>query len=176
MKAIELNTNFEPIVGVIYKVWCARFVSFDGKEVIFVPIINLPHADNQFGVPQEHYHIDGRFVTKNIGKLFGDPKCTGISNQIIDINDKNLYYFLFSNVQLVKKKCLRSNTGIRPPNYAHKYWEWYKTQVGKKVNNKKCPHLGVMMLEKEDVYVCPLHGLHACKTTNRIIERTRENV
>lgn len=168
------DNSYEPIVGKTYMVQCAKLTSFDGIETIYVPIIPILHSDKAFGISHKHYHIDGRFLSVNDGKDFNLTK-KGETYSVIAIEDVGAYY-VFKSTELQKKKCLRSNTGIYLPNDKYKktkpFRNWYSQQIGKDVHENKCPHYGALMLDKGDTLVCPLHGLMACKKTNKIIERT----
>ena len=46
---------------------------------------------------------------------------------------------------------------------------WYNSYIGKSCKGKKCPHLGQVMIEHGDRYVCPLHNLVGSKATETII-------
>lgn len=152
-----------PKVGKYYRVNCAIW-QFRGEDT-FVPIIGKHHTDPQFGNEIDHYHVDGRFIKKSIGHIIIDEK--GHTNNIIDIHSER-----FKGITVKIRKCVRSTTGINPPNWgdaAHEYKKWYKGYVGRTCTHKVCPHRGAIMQERDGILVCPLHGLKASKETETII-------
>jgi hypothetical protein len=51
------------------------------------------------------------------------------------------------------------------------YERWYKGYAGKNCKGRKCPHYGTEMLEREDLQVCPMHGLTVNAKSLIVIER-----
>lgn len=151
-------------------VYCAEMVSYCGTETIYVPIINILHSDPQFGVSIKHYHIDGRFATQRINQEYNIVD--GKTNFIIHAENTANYKGNFVKVVLKPKVCKRLSTGILPPITVRskKYWEWYDQMMDKEVKGDKCPHHGTLMLDRGNKLVCPLHGLHVCKTTKKVIK------
>lgn len=148
-------------VGKFYNVPCAIMRRSD-KLVRYIPIIGIAHADPQFGAHQEHYHIDGRF--SKISSIDSEGK----TNRVIWT--KETYgYEEFKGVKIMRKKCLRTTTGIKPPPHAESYFKWYAGFVGRSCKGRKCPHLGATMIECGDKIVCPLHGLTANKVDEIIL-------
>jgi len=167
MKEAVFDNSFEPVVGQYYYLWCAKMVGTAG-HVIHVPIINNLHADPEIGkITEEHYHVDGRFVDYYSTWLMSVKE--GKTNAVVTPSYKAEDGYNFQKLVIRKLKCKGLDTGVKPPKYAKKYWNWYKKQVGKEVKNNRCPHRGENMLIKENTLVCPLHGLTACKKTNKII-------
>jgi len=167
MKAFD--NSFEPEVGKYYLVQCARYkhAYLEDVDVCTVPVIGEAHNDKQFGVNEDHYHIDGRFTTRKENNLFNING--GYTNAIIGVNTTK-FVRVFIEIVYEKRKCKRTTTGILPPRHAKAYWDWRSSMTGKKVKDGICPHRGVKMHDKGDVLVCPLHGLVACKKKNEIIE------
>jgi len=142
-----------PEVGKYYRVNCAIWQSY-GKDT-FVPIIGKHHTDPQFGNEIDHYHVDGRFIKKEIGSVSIDEH--GHTNNIIDVNSSR-----FKGVTVKIRKCVRSTTGINPPqrgDASYQYKKWYKGYIGRSCTHKVCPHRGAIMQERDGILVCPLHGL-----------------
>jgi hypothetical protein len=161
------DNSFEPEVGKFYLVKCAKMLEQYSGKIHYTPIIGEKHSDDAFGVFWDHYHIDGRFTDNKTNERF--DIVNGHTNVII-ATDRKDYPHIFQGIELKKKKCQRLITGIEPPEYARakKYWDWRKSMSGKKVRNGICPHRGVKMHDKGDVFVCPLHGLVACKNKMEI--------
>lgn len=159
----------EPVeVGKYYKVLCAVM---DGYKCKYWPVIGPIHKDQQLGVDVTHIHHDGRFV-KN-GTIY--PVHNGITNSIINLDGASA----FTGFTVKRMKCLRLKTGIKPPEgineltgkpHAEKYWNWYKTMVGKSCKGKKCPHLGTTMHKRGGKLVCPLHNLTGCAKKEVIVD------
>lgn len=159
----EDNINVE--IGKFYKVRCAKIMRHD-KFIEYVPVIGICHKDISFGVRNNHYHIDGRFVVKK--STYYTP--TGYTNKILS-SDKGPYFLDFV-AEIVTKtmKCKRLSTGILPGGN-EPYHKWYISMVGKSCAGKKCPHFGTIMHEVDGVLVCPLHGLKGNLKTEVIIKR-----
>ena len=156
MKIVDETTEVE--VGKYYNVQCFVLEGWKG-ESIYVPILGKPHADPQFGISSEHYHIDGRFA--KIGDRFNVNE-KGQTNAILATNQLD-----FQGLVIKRRRCKRLTTGINPPDRpidetsgAGKYWKWYDTMVGKSCKGRRCPHLGTTMREENGILVCPLHNLH----------------
>lgn len=162
MQKVEEHTILE--VGRYYMVPCARVVEkATDKFLAYVPVIGKPHRDPQFGVAQEHYHIDGRFIHLGNRFMLDDY---GRTNKIISTQDESFEFA--EQIVYMKKRCIRLTTGINPPPGAKSYYEWYDTMVGKSCKGKRCPHLGTLMHERNGELVCPLHNLRGCINTETI--------
>jgi hypothetical protein len=162
---VDENTVLE--VGKFYNVRCAEIKNGKTNEThCFVPIIGNPHKDNQFSVNYSHYHIDGRFATENDTYPVDEY---GKTNLIIQTDKSQEWVYFISGIVIKRKKCKRLTTGIKPPGTATKYHTWYKSMIGKKCKGKKCPHLGTTMLDQDGKWICPLHNLIGCPTTEKII-------
>lgn len=61
VKKIFDAQNELPIPGKYYWVMCAVLRRDNNKELRYIPIIGIDHADPQFGVTYRHFHVDGRF-------------------------------------------------------------------------------------------------------------------
>ncbi len=154
--------------GKIYEVPCAEIVMKEDRRQYFLPVIDLPHSDQAFDFPHRHYHIDGRFAIhprmKHRLQISG-----GYTATIILTEGTAMYDFK----GVVKQAMVfeRSETGLAVPLGSEKYAKWYAGYVGHSCDGKKCPHLGMEMLEQDGKLVCPLHGLTADAATLRIIQR-----
>ena len=170
-----MNKNLQPfkedetlVVGKMYNVRCAIISEVGIKNSVAVPIIGVEHIDNGFtesDVPL-HYHIDGRFTKGGTGR-FLDTDSNGLTNAIIYTKQSVGYAVL--EIKVLRRKCRRLTTGIKPPPKYKKYYEWYATFVGKSCKGKRCPHRGTTMLECNGKLVCPLHMLTGDKETEKII-------
>lgn len=143
---LTLTPDITPIVGKYYKVPCAKMVSVHIRKVLYVPVIGELHADPQFGVSDIHYHIDGRFSQQ--GYPYGVNN-HGRTNAIVYPNADIIQAgYLFQGVIWRKKKCLRKETGLRPPSpdelphykSGRRYAKWVKSMKGKSCKGKRCPH------------------------------------
>lgn len=175
MQLVDENTDV--VVGRFYNVRCAHLES-DNETIYYVPVIGHAHKDPQFGINTEHYHIDGRFINRKSARYQVDE--SGKTNKIISI-DNVWTVDQFKGIVVRKLRCKRTTTGIIPPKIGEldyfgkqlgeKYHTWYASMVGKSCKGKKCPHLGTMMKETNGVLVCPLHNLHGCVKTEKIIKQ-----
>lgn len=163
MEVVDENTQLE--VGKHYFVPCAKMAVYE--HYIYVPILGKPHADPQFNVRHEHYHIDGRFASEGLYKVDKHGK----TNSIIAVKGID-----FHGIEVIRMTCKRLTTGIDPPkrpiNNQHiggAYYAWYDSMVGKSCKGKRCPHLGTLMHEQNGVLICPLHNLKGSKETELII-------
>lgn len=158
-------------VGKYYMVNHAKMVDRYGeseKTTHYVPIIGIYHKDEQFGVKFPHYHVDGRFISKNKYLPSATIDENGKTNNIVS-NDDTIGAWKISEIVNLKVRCFRLTTGINPPDNAVKYWDWYTKQIGKSCAGKRCPHLGTLMHEKDGVLVCPLHNLIGNLETEKIM-------
>lgn len=153
-------------VGKFYNVPCAAIYRGNGKFIGYVPIIGEAHKDKQIGVDFSHYHIDGRFSSQNDYYTTDEY---GKTNGVISLKPIGDVLAFCKRIEIKKRKCKRLTTGINPPPSAKKYWDWYRTMVGKSCKGKKCPHLGVDMFEENGKLVCPLHKLIGDIKTEKII-------
>jgi hypothetical protein len=163
----------ELIVGKFYDVSCAEIMLDDGKHY-YIPIFDLLHADKQFGFPQEHYHIDGRF--------YMHPRMqhqlsvqSGHTSTIIVPSKTDFYKFIGIVTQTLRSERLKTGLIIpHQPTEKQKpkvdlYKNWYAGFIGKSCEGRKCPHLGNEMLEKNGQLVCPLHNITANPNTLIVI-------
>lgn len=167
-----VNTDTVLEIGKFYNVKCAEVKNgFNHNTFCYVPVIGEKHKDPQFGVDWVHYHIDGRFSTE---KDYYDVDSLGRTNRVLSAVpiEKWQSDYVFKIV-VKRRKCRRLTTGLIPPSHANKYWDWYKTMVGKSCAGKKCPHLGTAMVEIEGQLICPLHSLIGNLKTNKIIMRPK---
>lgn len=165
------------IVGEYYWVPCAEIMMpYPDGRIYYVPIFNHLHADPQFGFPDEHYHIDGRFeMEPRMKHQFHLNE--GHTAMVVVPEVTSRYSFLSIAVQQLK--CERLTTGLAiPQNPSEKqqekiiqYDNWYKSFIGKSCAGRKCPHFGTEMLESNGVLVCPMHKLIADPVSLRVIEK-----
>lgn len=163
MQKVNENTTLE--IGKFYLVQCAKMVNEFGA-FYFVPVIGKAHSDNQFGFPDKHIHIDGRFVNESdFSKLLMDEH--GKTNVVCSYPPSRSY-FVIESLGYRKMKCKRLTTNINPPRRGgisernNMYFKWVDSMVGKSCKGKKCPHLGTIMHEENGILVCPLHNLKGC--------------
>ncbi|MFT3679464.1 MAG: hypothetical protein QM791_04275 [Ferruginibacter sp.] len=185
MKSIvDLNTALQ--VGQTYNVRCAKMVNKSGSNFYYMPVIGEIHNDNQFGFPDKHVHIDGRFVgIKEMVLLPIDEE--GKTNTVCSFRPCASEYVV-SEIVIRRRKCKRLTTGIKPPDrfrknwmgetvkQAERYWAWYDSMIGKSCKGRRCPHLGTTMHEDNGVLICPLHNLHGCIKTEIIIKETTDEL
>ncbi len=157
--------NYE--VGKYYKVPVAILINDDGNPCGEVEVIEPAHNDKQFGVAFTHYHVDGRFISDLNPHYHVDE--LGQTNQIVFFGEKCNSRIYSKEIVYKRRKCKRINTGLNPPQHAKAYWDWRITMLGKSCKGKKCPHLGVEMMDNGKTLVCPIHNLIGCKTKEIII-------
>lgn len=150
------------LIGETYDVNCAQLCWREDGRIYFIPVLGHQHSDPQFGFPQPHYHVDGRFEI-HPRMLHRLNIKQGLTNTVITDDPDTGYEFL--RIVSVKLKCERESTGLLPPaviteNY-QKYLDWYQTFIGQRCKGKRCPHLGTEMLEANGLLVCPMHQLTA---------------
>ena len=172
MILVDENTVVE--VGKFYSVRCAKMTRYANDFTYYMPIIGIAHEDNAFAPALgKHFHVDGRFVGIE-GQHIAFYE--GFTNQVCEFerpfHKENPYKMFVSEVVIRRRKCKRILTGIKPPKGAYnkgKYADWYNSMVGKSCAGKKCPHLGTVMHESDGKLICPLHNLHGCLKTEKII-------
>jgi len=139
------------------------------ETIISIPINPLKHNDNQFSDVGSHYHIDGRFPVRVANKHDFNVDKFGRTNIIIT-SDSEYCRYEIKDIRYYKRKCIRLTTGLKPPDTADKYNDWYKSMIGKSCAGKRCPHYGATMIEVNGKLFCPLHNLHGNIKTMKIVE------
>lgn len=147
------------IIGKVYEVTCAELRWDDGR-IYYVPVIDLLHADPQFGFPYEHFHIDGRFEM--------EPRMRH-QLHVVDGRTSTVIVTRCKNYELqgiVKRpvRCTGTATGLRLPESGQNavlYADWYAGYVGMTCKGRRCPHFGTPMLDQGNRLVCPMHHLSA---------------
>lgn len=155
------------IVGELYEVPCAALRWDDGR-VYHIPVIDHFHADAQFGFPDKHYHIDGRFEMEP--RMRHQLKVADGHTSSVIVQRCSLYELMGISKRLVK--CTGTVTGLRLPesgDNAALYQTWYDNYVGRDCRGRRCPHFGTEMLETDGRLVCPLHHLTADAHSLKII-------
>lgn len=56
-----------------------------------------------------------------------------------------------------------------------RYNDWYNSYIGADIKNGLCPHNKATMLLENGKLRCPLHDLHGCPKTNKIIQHPKAN-
>lgn len=79
-----IKENTIPVVGKYYWVRCAKIITNSG-DTAYTPVIGEIHRDPEFGTPQLHLHIDGRFQNTNATCHNVDEN--GKSNYIVEVED-----------------------------------------------------------------------------------------
>lgn len=161
--------------GVYYDIPCAEIL-MDDSRIYHIPVFDHLHADPQFGFPQPHYHIDGRFYMEPRMLQFFKV-IDGHTSAVITEAHKGSY--ILQKIVLKAVLCERNATGISipaEPDNEQKpkiemYHNWYRKYIGQICEGRKCPHFGTQMLEKQGMLVCPMHELTADLITGIITER-----
>jgi len=149
----------------------------DDSRIYDIPLFDNLHADSQFGFPNQHYHIDGRFYIHP--RMQHEFSITSGHTSAVIVPEKTKSY-KFIGLVIKNLKCERLKTGLIIPEHptekqrpkVEMYEKWYQGFVGKTCEGRKCPHLGTEMLEKDGRLVCPMHSLTADIITLTIIERS----
>lgn len=172
MKVVTNDTVVE--VGKNYLVKCARIKdSYDPTDPgIWIPVLGMPHRDDDIGTDFVHFHIDGRFTDS----VAGIEVIEGICNNVLPVDlshAQKRWIKCVDKVSYKKMKCLRLTSGIHVSREWKSYFRWYKQFIGKKCEGKRCPHMGTLMQERNGRIVCPLHGITADATLTVINIKTR---
>jgi hypothetical protein len=161
-------------IGKKYNVCCAKLRWKDDEQIYYIPVFKHLHADPQFGVIHQHYHIDGRFEIHPRMRHWLKIN-NGHTASVIVTHAQSGY--IFEGIQWQSLKFERFETGLffdPSPNEKQienrsKYNEWYLGYIGHQCKGRRCPHYGTEMLEKDGNLVCPLHHLTADLETLKII-------
>lgn len=158
------------IIGEVYEVPCAELRWDDGR-IYFVPVIDHYHADPQFGFPDQHYHIDGRFEMEP--RMRHQFRVADGRTSAVLVKQCGTYELIAVVKQRIK--CTGTFTGLRLPesgDNAALYQQWYESYVGMICKGRRCPHFGTEMLETGGRLICPLHHLVADGLTLKILPFT----
>ncbi len=173
----RITDNVEPVPGNFYLVNCAK-IKYEDGSVFLIPVIGEPHRDPQFGGlgKFKHYHIDGRFVPQELAGYFFED---GRTNQVIITENhpeyKPAHRYQFLGVELRRRKCRRTETGLLFKKFGlmpDKWYAWKESMVGKSCKDRICPHFGTKMVEVDGKWICPIHNLVGCPKTEKITDET----
>jgi hypothetical protein len=158
------------LIGEVYEVPCAELRWDDGR-IYLIPVIDHYHADPQFGFPDQHYHIDGRFEMEP--RMRHHFRVTDGRTSAVIVKRCGTYEL----IAVVKKwvKCTGTITGLRLPesgDNAALYQHWYESYVGQLCKGRRCPHFGTEMLETGGKLVCPMHHLVADRNSLKVLPFT----
>lgn len=176
------------IPGQHYRVWCAVVWKWTkgniGSYQYLLPVSPILHKDDKFGVRHKHYHVDGRFQL--IEPIDGYAYYQHYSDETKGRNNAGVFFCNPSNrisgesvgILGLMPKILMARyaaTGLSISFFAFKnenggYATWYRAQIGKRITKGRCPHWGALMIPEGGKLRCPLHDLHGCPKTNRIIK------
>lgn len=177
-KVIRFPENV--MVGKFYTVPCVKNAKGE-----FIPISSYLHEDKKvINVPHKHWHIDWRFVSKEVwaeeigsfDKDYRGKREAGIALFLISKQNHGEWNphttTFYKKVHYVLRKCIRKYRAakfydIKRPEYY--LWPQKLSEVfcGSKLKQKGdtliCPHKGVLIdkncKDKEGNYVCPGHLL-----------------
>ena len=151
-------------IGEKYEVACAELRWREDGRIYHVPVFDHFHADPQFGFPDQHYHIDGRFEIEP--RMRHHFALVDGQTSFVIIKDSPVFEFMGIHQRSVR--CVRNETGLRVSG-SELYNNWYETFIGKNCAGKRCPHFGTEMLERNGQLVCPMHGLTADLLTLQVV-------
>lgn len=156
MKLQKIENVESPKVGDFYLVKCAYI-----KGGAIVPVVGPPHLDKEFAPETPlHYHKDGRFGLVHEGEgIFWSVRLT--NEVILASKVKELKY--------LKCKMLYPFGGLNNPEEHLTFSKWGEKMLGTPFKGRTCPHRGVKMVMVEGKLVCPMHNLHGCPKTQKII-------
>jgi hypothetical protein len=191
MQIPQAHTQTTITPGKYYRVMCAviqvvGIVYYKGKSSLInksylLPIQGPLHFDKKFGVPQKHYHIDGRFnpVGGFVKDMHRSDGLNGLNNNGVFMAAHNMelsYKVVGVMPRILKAVHPTTGLNLAPEVFTpgDKYATWYQSYIGKEVVNGLCPHNKVQMQLIGGHLVCPLHALHACPHTNKIIPHPLE--
>lgn len=164
---------------------CIAKDTYKGKITYLLPIQGPLHFDKKFGVPEKHYHIDGRFLPIGATGIFIHSQHD--STQLNGLNNNGVFPsaynkgFKYKLVGLMPRilKAVYPTTGLNISEGAfyegERYNDWYNTYLGRDIVNGLCPHNRATMLLENGKLRCPLHDLHGCPKTNKIIQHPKAN-
>lgn len=171
----------EVIRGRLYEVphvvWCHSVAITYGRpewvpRSLFIPILGGLHEDREIiGFPDDHWHIDWRFVPesswKQIGKLHSD-RDANTNAALRVISEKNTTGIIFRK----RRKCLRSHITFPDIGPWHKKLE--ETYASTRMKCLTCPHRGISLVGAPVIngaLICPGHGLAWHPKTGEMIPR-----
>lgn len=173
LKAWEQN---ELSVGKYYTICYALIQRIYSDTKMLIPVHPFLHADKQFSPAPAHYHIDGRFMSKDLSYRLGMSENKRTNTAVfMNKNDGQPYDFkIFLNIFYGRARCNTLFTGLDIMDLGNHSLpralnNWFRSMEGKSCAGKKCPHYGVNMIDRGTHLFCPMHNLVGCKTTNKIL-------
>jgi hypothetical protein len=154
----ELKT--EPEIGRFYLVPTVRNIFTEAKY----PVLGDLHEDREYiGFPERHWHVDSRFVPKQLlidGPRFG----------IATILSRALTTPAFEFISVKRWKCKRQT-----PMHPYRFDDlWNAFQNHHLKSSMICPHKGVDLSSQpviDGCVTCPLHGLTWSVATGKLTDR-----
>lgn len=154
-----------PLVkGEKYSVLCI-VKQHEGKLNI-TPVINHPHDDIENGQPEEHYHVDYRFVKHKNDKHF--PTVINKHSKHYFVDRTRLVVGIDGELERFILPVINEDfTGITPVDLIGK-----SNLSHKCINKGKCPHRGYDLSQTPPIngkITCPLHGLEFDAVSGEIL-------
>lgn len=169
------------VVGKYYLVPTVRSEWIAGREQDW-PVIGPKHNDRQdLDFPWMHYHIDVRFISKRFfyDGIWQHPEKKIVARPISEHNRVTI-----SDVRLRRWKAKRVGTAFcsdgaftadaDTPEFRAHHARWQDSQAQHDGNGWVCPHRNVPLASQpvsNGVVICPLHNLHICNATGRVLSR-----
>lgn len=156
------------VIGRYYRVPCVDVPMWNGMVPVFGPL----HEDREIiGFPEEHWHIDWRFVPS----AFIDQRTSrGVVHGLV-VSWKNAR----GGIVMLRRKCRREMPDF--PTHPHSGREvfWLRdleaNHRGARLKcGRICPHRGLPLAGcpvKDGVVVCPGHGLAWNVDTGELVRR-----
>lgn len=173
-KEVEIGRTYE----LPHVVWCHSAAITYGRPAwvprsLFIPILGGLHEDREIiGFPDDHWHIDWRFVPETswraIGKLYSRERDHNTTAAYRVISEKNTTGIIFRK----KRKCLRSH--ITFPSIGQWHEKLEETYASARMKCMTCPHRGISLIGSPAVngaLICPGHGLAWSAKTGAMITR-----
>lgn len=199
----DIETAHEVVVGRYYRVPCTLDGYVDWREPrrlnVVVPILGPLHEDRKFiRFPQQHWHIDWRFVTALFMESrlesyreqtrdgpyyqsFTQPLVSVIAPNLIPIHRRPHSHPAFAGGKMVIRRTLRCKR-LFAEFPADAFWipELELAMRDNVVCDNICPHRGISLkgVESTDgmTVVCPGHGLRWDKASGRMVSRGAERL
>ncbi|MEG4286278.1 Rieske 2Fe-2S domain-containing protein [Microcoleus sp. A006_D1] len=163
-----IDLNKPPIVNRKYLVRCIETIGFKYEKTYMLPVIGDFHTDQEIiGFPDEHIHIDWRFLSRSDWSDFSN---NGLGADLV-------YSAVISRQYVVgeTEKVLRCNRDFPPfpLQIPEHHIEWFphlekfyctsSSMPDVDASQERCPHRGTKLssvaCNKHGIKVCPAHGL-----------------
>lgn len=168
----DIDRVLNPEIGKFYLVSAVRTKKFRiGNSLLIartvVPVMGEQHTDPDIGFPNEHLHIDWRFLEEKIFRQFARVDDTGLSFPLVRILLSKQVEGSLGKVALQYKRHIPFEKRFWWPKLEEKY-------KNSTMKNNVCPHRGIICKNANafnGVVVCSGHGLAWSMLDGRMVPR-----